>query len=75
MYLLNTEIIISRVVKNKEIFVTSVPFKNGGGNIMQNEDSFFYKNYFTVQNGEGDSCTFKCQSEEEKENLIQKIYS
>jgi hypothetical protein len=63
MYLLSTELIISRGSNNKETFLVAVPFKNGGGNIMYNEDNFFYKNYFTVQNGEGDSCTFKCKDE------------
>jgi hypothetical protein len=43
--------------------MVSVPFKNGGANIMTNEEQYFYKNTFTVQNGEGDNCTFLCNSE------------
>lgn len=75
LYLLNTELIISRRVGGGEKFMASIPFKNGGGNIMLNEDHFFYKNSFTVQNGEGDSCTFICKDEEEKEELIRKVYN
>jgi hypothetical protein len=29
----------------------SVPFKNGGGIIMFNDEHYFYKDSFTVQNG------------------------
>jgi hypothetical protein len=37
LYLLNTELIVARKNYNgKEKFMTSVPFKNGGGNIMSN---------------------------------------
>lgn len=55
--------------------MTSVPFKNGGANIMTNEEHYFYKNTFTVQNGEGDNCTFLCCGEEERDGLIQKIFN
>ncbi len=55
--------------------MVSIPFKNGGGNIMSNEEHFFYKDTFTVQNGEGDSCMFLCPEEEEREKLVQKIYN
>ena len=40
---------------------------------MENEDQLFYKHCFTVQNNEGDSCTFLCQSQDEKAALLQKI--
>ena len=30
---------------------------------MSNEQHFYYKNSFTVQNGEGDSCTLIFQTE------------
>jgi hypothetical protein len=41
---------------------------------MYNEEHFYYRNSFTVQNGEGDSCTLVFETEEEKETLLQKIY-
>lgn len=31
---------------------------------MENEEHFYYKNSFTVQNGEGDSCTLIFESGE-----------
>ena len=37
LYLLNSEVIIARKNRNgEEKFLLSVPFKNGGGNIMTN---------------------------------------
>jgi hypothetical protein len=76
LYLLNTELIVARKANDgKEKFMVSVPFRNGGGNIMTNEEHFFYKNTFTVQNCEGDSCTFHASAEEERDALIQKIYN
>lgn len=76
LYLLNTELIVARKsYQGQEKFMASVPFKNGGATIMENEDHYFYRNTFSVQNGEGDSCTFLCGSEEEREVLVQKIFN
>lgn len=67
LYLLNSELIIAKkYYDGKEKFMLSVPFKNGGATIMSNEDHYFYKNTFTVQNGEGDNCTFLCSNEDDK---------
>ena len=35
----------------KEKLLAIVPFKNGGASIMSNEEHYFYKDTFTVQNG------------------------
>lgn len=63
LYLLNTELIVAKKEGGKRDKVLScVPFKHGG-EIMYNEEHFYYKNSFTVQNGEGDSCTLVFESE------------
>jgi len=52
LYLLNNELIVARKTGSRnEKFMLSIPFKNGGGNSMSNEEHFFYKDTFTVQNG------------------------
>lgn len=61
LYLLNTELIVGcKAGGQKEKLLAIVPFKNGGASIMSNEEHYFYKDTFTVQNGEGDSCMFLC---------------
>ena len=74
LYLLTTELIVSKRSKNKERLLANVPFRHGG-EVMSNEEHFYYKNSFTVQNGQGDSVTLVFPSEEEKDLLLQKIYN
>ena len=42
---------------------------------MENEEHLYYKNSFTIQNGEGDSCTLVFETDQEKDLLLQKIYN
>jgi hypothetical protein len=51
LYLLNTELIVAkREGQKRDRVLSCVPFKHGG-EIMYNEEHFYYKNSFTVQNG------------------------
>ncbi len=57
LFLLSTELIVARRgEREREHVLSCVPFRHGG-EIMSNEEHYYYKNSFTVQNGEGDSCT------------------
>ncbi len=56
----------------KEKLEAIVPLKYGTS-IKLNKDQCFYKNSFTVQSAEGESCTFICSNQEELHNLYSKI--